>query len=176
MCLSGGSSGIGASAVRILASKGAKVHVLDLNLPETIAQPPVHYHKCNTARWADLVSALAKVGEFDMLFANAGISESSRFVDDLIESSNQLLEPSYDVLDVNLRGTLNAVKFAIHTMRRQKSGGSIVITTSATAYAPEQSLPVYAAGKLAVGIHCGFTTAVLPLSQFLTDASTSLLG
>ena len=35
-------------------------------------------------------------------------------------------------------------------MRRRGVGGSIVITSSATAYAPEHSLPVYSACKLAV--------------------------
>lgn len=35
-------------------------------------------------------------------------------------------------------------------MRKNNIAGSIVVTTSATAYAPEQSLPVYSAAKLAV--------------------------
>ncbi|KAI1161220.1 hypothetical protein F5B18DRAFT_629495 [Nemania serpens] len=35
-------------------------------------------------------------------------------------------------------------------MRASKTAGSIVITTSAVAYTPEQSLPVYAASKAAL--------------------------
>lgn len=60
------------------------------------------------------------------------------------------MEPTYPVLEVNLKAVLNFVKLAWSKMRKQGTGGSIVLTTSATAYAPEQSLPVYAAGKLAV--------------------------
>ena len=57
---------------------------------------------------------------------------------------------------MNLRGVLNFVKLAVRAMRKVGGGdeggrgGSIVITWSATVYAPEQSLPVYSASKLAV--------------------------
>ena len=75
--------------------------------------------------------------------------------------ADKLKEPEYKVMDVNLRGVLNFIKLAIRAMRKngdaaeasgrdKPSGGSIVITSSATAYAPEQSLPVYSASKLAV--------------------------
>ena len=57
---------------------------------------------------------------------------------------------------MNLRGVLNFVKLAVRAMRKVGGGdeggrgGSIVITSSATVYAPEQSLPMYSASKLAV--------------------------
>lgn len=52
-------------------------------------------------------------------------------------------------MDVNLRGMLYTIKLAWFAMKQQKSGGSIVLTTSATAYVPWQSLAVYTSVKLA---------------------------
>lgn len=84
-----------------------------------------------------------------MVFANAGISEQKSFLTDTFDAG-LLQEPDYTVLDVNVRAVMNTVKLAWVAMKQQSTGGSIVVTTSATAYAPEQSLPVYSAGKLAV--------------------------
>ena len=90
------------------------------------------------------------VGPVDFAFANAGVSEETNYFADVLDAEGELQEATFSVLDVNLRGVLNFVKLAWSTMRKHNIQGSIVITTSATAYAPEQSLPVYAAGKLAV--------------------------
>lgn len=77
------------------------------------------------------------------------------------ENDGEFDEPIFAPVDVNLVGTLKFLKLAIGYMRRQKrregakwmqgAGGSVVITTSATGYAPEQSLPVYGTTKAAVG-------------------------
>lgn len=91
-----------------------------------------------------------------MVFANAGISEVTNTFTDQFDEENRLLEPSYAVVDVNLRGVVNVVKLAWHSMKKHGVAGSIVITTSATAYAPEQSLPLYAASKIAVSPFGGF--------------------
>lgn len=85
-----------------------------------------------------------------MVFANAGISESISFLTDTHDENGSLQEPSYDTIDVNVIAAMNTVKLGWNSMKRQGTGGAIVVTTSATAYAPEQSLPVYSAGKLAV--------------------------
>lgn len=45
---------------------------------------------------------------------------------------------------------LNTVKLGCGFMRKRNITGSIVITTSATAYAPEQLLPIYSPSKMAV--------------------------
>ena len=49
-----------------------------------------------------------------------------------------------------MKGVIMFVKLAVSYMRRQGNGGSVVLTASATAYAPEQNLPVYSATKLGV--------------------------
>lgn len=90
------------------------------------------------------------MGKVDIAVANAGISEVENYFDDSFDEQGHLLEPSRAVIDVNLVGTLNFCKWAISYMRRQGTGGSVVIVSSATAYSPEHSLPVYSACKLAV--------------------------
>ncbi|KAF6809468.1 short chain dehydrogenase reductase family [Colletotrichum plurivorum] len=147
--ITGGSSGIGYAAAKILAQKGASVHLIDLNPPETDVKG-VQFHHCDITNWAELRSVFNAVGSINFAFANAGTSEETDYFADKLEEDGLLAEPTYRVLDVNLRGVLNVVKLALSRMRADKTQGSIVITTSATAYAPEQSLPVYSSGKLAL--------------------------
>ena len=153
---SGGASGIGLAAVKILTSKGAKAFILDLAPPNDGLIPAgATFIRCDTTSWSDLQAAYKQVQHVDIAIANAGVSEEHDYFQDRFdESSGELLEPRYRVIDVNFRGVLSFVKLAISHMRRQgaDTGGSIVVTSSATAYAPEQSLPVYSATKLAVRI------------------------
>lgn len=153
---SGGSSGIGYATAKILATKGAIVHLLDLNPPTepgSADNPKLRYSYCDITSWIDLQSVFQQIGLIDMCFANAGVSEDTSFREDRRDEEGRLLEPRYDVINVNLRAVLNVVKLSWSVMRHQHEGGSIVLTTSATAYAPEQSLPVYSAVKLAVSLH-----------------------
>jgi NAD(P)-dependent dehydrogenase (short-subunit alcohol dehydrogenase family) len=166
--VTGGASGIGLAAARLLAQKGAIVHALDITEPdpalshqdgaEEPAQPSpgcIHFRKCDVAVWEDLRAAFAAAGPVDFAFANAAVTERADYFADVFEDDgSDLLAPPDDsfqrVLDVNLRAVMFFVKLAWSTMRRNGTRGSIVITTSATAYAPEQSLPVYAATKTGV--------------------------
>ncbi|KAL9123056.1 MAG: hypothetical protein Q9187_000383 [Circinaria calcarea] len=151
--ITGGASGIGYATAKILATSGAKVHILDLNLPDESDNRgtlQLEFIRCNVANWSELRLAFQKIGHVDMAFANAGISEETDYFQDRFEDNGLLAEPAYPVLDVNLRAVINFVKLSWSVMRRDGTRGSIVITTSATAYAPEQSLPVYAAAKLAL--------------------------
>lgn len=167
----GGASGIGFAAAKLLASKGALVHILDRHPPSATASfPPVHgqlpegitFHQCDITQWKALRSIFAQVGHVDYVFANAGISETEDFLADIldgaeknkgfteIEALNHLVEPAYPLIDVNLKGVLNVIKLGHHSFKRDGTPGSIVITSSSTAYSPEQSLPVYSALKLAL--------------------------
>ncbi|KAI9739469.1 MAG: Short-chain dehydrogenase/reductase prx4 [Claussenomyces sp. TS43310] len=146
----GGTSGIGLAAVKILVSKGAKVYALDLNPPDEPLPYGALYVKCNTASWSELVQSFKQAGHVDIAIANAGVSETVNHFEDQLSEEGELQEPTTSIIDVNYRGVLSFVKLALHYMRRQGKGGSIVITVSATAYAPEQSLPVYSATKHAL--------------------------
>ncbi|KAL4936870.1 hypothetical protein BDV06DRAFT_232952 [Aspergillus oleicola] len=147
--ITGGGSGIGLAATRLLSAKGAVVHVLDLHEPSLVLKN-VYFHHCDVAHWAALRSILDQIGAIDYAFANAGITETSDPFADHRDSERNLLEPGYEVFDVNVRAVFNFVKLAWSAMRQHNTAGSIVITTSAVAYAPEHSLPIYSSSKLAV--------------------------
>ena len=150
----GGASGIGLAAVKILISKGARAFILDLRHPTDELPDAATFIHCDCSSWSSLLSAFRQIPHIDIAIANAGVSEDHDYLDDTYsEETGEMLEPRYRVIDVNLRGVLNFVKLAISGMRRRGKGGSVVITSSATAYAAEQSLPVYSATKAAVRIY-----------------------
>ncbi|KAL4767278.1 short chain dehydrogenase reductase [Aspergillus nidulans var. acristatus] len=148
--ITGGSSGIGLAAATIFARKGAKVLNLDINPPPKSLGSEIEYRQCDVSKWSDLLEAFKQAGDIDIAVSNAGVSEETDYFADTFGNDDELLEPTYRVLDVNLRAVLNFTKLALSHFRRRKCEGSIVITSSATAYAPEQSLPVYSASKLAL--------------------------
>ena len=103
----------------------------------------------------------------DIVVANAGVSQEGDYFADTFTEDGDLAEPKYAVFDVNVKATLNVVKLALRAFRVQFGergvlngevdgeeglGGSLVLTSSATAYSPEWSLPVYSAGKMAVSL------------------------
>lgn len=134
------------------------MHVIDRDpLPELSTKQTISifFHQCDIANWPLLRSIFDSVGYVDVVVANAGVSQEADYFADSFDENGELLEPEYRVLDINVRATLNVVKLALRAFRRQwggrtDGGGSLVITSSATAYSPELSLPVYSASKLAV--------------------------
>lgn len=151
--ITGASSGIGLEAASIFAEKGASVLNLDINPPSVPVHENVEYRKCDISNWNELLAAFKHAGDVHIAVSNAGVSEETDyFADTFDEESGELLEPTYGVLGVNLRGVFNFTKLALSNFRKRKYPGSIVITSSATAYSPEHSLPVYSASKLAVSI------------------------
>ncbi|KAI9168055.1 Short-chain dehydrogenase/reductase ATR7 [Paramyrothecium foliicola] len=180
--VTGGGSGIGLAAVRLMARKGARVFILDLNAPdadtipvplegESVLPSNVTFFPCNVSKWADLRAAFrratSEAGRLDIVIANAGVSEEYDYFEDQLGDDGELLEPKYGVVDVNFRGVVNCVKLGVSQMRKQRkagdaAGGSIVITSSATAYAPEHNLPVYSASKAAtVGLLRGLRSRLV---------------
>ncbi|KAI9878963.1 MAG: hypothetical protein M1830_010017 [Pleopsidium flavum] len=151
--ITGAASGIGLAAAHILAAHGTTVHALDISPPhpEDPPSPPNVYHTiCDVASWPALLAEFTRIGHVDIAIANAGVSQECDYFANSFDSNGQLEEPKYNVLNVNLRAVLNFVKLSMWAFKKQCPGGSLVITASATAYSPEQSLPVYSATKLAL--------------------------
>ena len=153
--LIGAASGIGLATAAILARHGATVHSLDISRPITgLAENPdssrIHHRRCDVTSWPSLLTAFKEIGKVDLAVANAGVSQESDYFHDSFTSDGALEEPAYHVLDVNLHAVLNFVKLSLSMFKKQGPGGRLVLTSSATAYSPEQSLPVYSAAKLAL--------------------------
>ncbi|KFA56662.1 hypothetical protein S40293_11043 [Stachybotrys chartarum IBT 40293] len=154
--ITGAASGIGFAAAKLMAAKGATVHILD-SKPKCESElseelQGLHYHECNIASWPELRAVFDKAGNVDIAIANAGVSEEQHvnYFDDVLGVDGKLEQCQWGVLDVNYRAVLDFVKLAWSQMRKNKTQGSIVITTSTSSYMPEQALPVYSSGKAAL--------------------------
>lgn len=127
------------------------MYALDLNpIEEDGVSDLIQYRHCDVTNWKSLSAVFNEVGRLDIGIPNAGVSQECDYFADSFDADGNLEEPKYAVMEVNYRAVLNFVKLSLSTFRRQGHGGSLVITSSATAYSPEESLPVYSATKLAV--------------------------
>lgn len=127
------------------------MHDLDRNEPIESGWrdwPNLHYHKCDVASFASQRGVFDAIGPVHMVFANAGVAETSDFFADTLDDDGNLAQPDLLLFDVNVKGVWFTVKLAWSAMRKHKIAGSIVITGSTTGYAPEAALPTYSALKL----------------------------
>ncbi|KAG4431542.1 hypothetical protein IFR05_012977 [Cadophora sp. M221] len=171
--ITGAANGIGKAAAELYHLLGAKVVIGDLNetlgndLAAKLGQNAM-FQVCDVTEWFSLqklfVAAIERFGRLDIVIANAGIPE----IEDLFENSvdpttGQLLEPKYIVLDVNMRGVLATVKLAKYFFEKQKSPGSIVMTSSTGGYVGGSYLPAYMISKHGV---IGLMRAIAQNSPF----------
>jgi len=132
--ISGGASGIGLGAGKLLAACGAKVVLLDVNQEKGEAAAAeikgegnfAVFRKCDVTSNSDCKNTIESVekefGRIDILFNNAGVTVRKTVVD--------LTEDEWDfVLDVGLKGTYLLSKYTIPVMAKN-GGGSIVNTGS----------------------------------------------
>ncbi|CAK7236343.1 hypothetical protein SBRCBS47491_009605 [Sporothrix bragantina] len=160
VAITGGATGIGAATVSRLHSLGAYVSFLDVDRKNAEAMiqelsggnNPVRFYPGSVSVWADQVrffeGVVAQHGRVDIVLANAGImSAGEPLLADTLDDEGHLKEPSLAVLDVTLQGVILTSKLAIHTFRKQKSPGSLVITGSAASYVDGAGLPLYNAAK-----------------------------
>ncbi|KAI1294456.1 short chain dehydrogenase [Xylaria venustula] len=172
--VTGGSSGIGLSAVQLLLSLGASVISADLREPTESAVSSAQFNFCKTdvTKWQDLVGVFKKAielhGQVDHVFANAGVGPKVNYVNGLeLDDNGDPKEPSSFVLDINLTAMINTAALAIHYIRQNPSGGSIVINSSSTGVQRFRAVD-YAVSKhgtvgLMRGLHAALTAQNLPV-------------
>lgn len=139
--VTGGGSGIGRAAARLLASRGAKVAVLDLKPGEEFAGLTADVTDDESVRCA-VGAAADRLGGIDILVNNAGIGAAGTVADNPDEHWHQ-------VFDVNVVGIVRVTRAALPYLRRS-AHAAIVNTCSiaATAGLPQRAL--YSATKGAV--------------------------
>ena len=132
--VTGGASGIGAAISSLLAARGHRLIVTDVDgaaaealaatLPSAQAMALDVRDAAQSRRVADAV--LERYGRLDTWVSNAGVSRMARFVD--------IDEAQYDfTLDVNLKGLFFAGQAAARAMQRRGLGGCIVNVASMAA-------------------------------------------
>lgn len=142
--VTGGASGIGRATAELLAARGARVAVLDLD-PSGVEKPLLGYAADvtdDTAVRAAVAAAVADLGGLDVLVNNAGIGAQGT-----IEDNDDA--QWHTVLDVNVLGIVRTTRAALPHLR-SSAHAAIVNTCSiaATAGLPQRAL--YSASKGAV--------------------------
>ncbi|KAK2669978.1 Short-chain dehydrogenase/reductase SDR [Fusarium oxysporum f. sp. vasinfectum] len=149
--VTGGSSGIGLATVELLLSIGASVVNGDVQAPEKEMAGAYEFIKTDVTKWEELLALFNKAkethGRIDHVFANAGIGPRADYLSTQLDQAGNLMEPSSQNLDINLKGVINTSTLAIHHMRQQAEGGSIVITGSATGLQPTAKHGVLGFGR-----------------------------
>lgn len=142
--VTGGASGIGRATAELLAARGARVAVLDLD-PTTVEKPLTGYRAdvSDDASVREAVAAAAAgLGGLDVLINNAGIGAQGT-----VEDNDDA--QWHTVLDVNVLGVVRTTRAALPQLRAS-THAAIVNTCSiaATAGLPHRAL--YSASKGAV--------------------------
>ncbi len=154
--VTGGGSGLGAATARLLAARGAKVHVLDRNgeAAEAVASEIGGVALVgDVASEADVTAALDianAAGDGLRILVNcAGIGVAGRI---LGKAGPMPLEDFERVIRINLVGTFNMMRLAAERMsvlpeRDDKARGVIVNTASVAAFEGQIGQAAYAASK-----------------------------
>ncbi|EON64630.1 hypothetical protein W97_03863 [Coniosporium apollinis CBS 100218] len=166
--VTGGANGIGAQTVREYYARGANVVVADLPSSRTAAETLIFsfaeparalFIPTNIVVWDDMKSlfkaTVENFGPVHIVVANAGMMESQGFYDMELDEHGELKEPieSYRVIDVNLKGTMNTLRLAMHHMSTNpedsigQSRGSVVLVASTSGYFGGSGVVSYVASK-----------------------------
>jgi NAD(P)-dependent dehydrogenase (short-subunit alcohol dehydrogenase family) len=155
--VTGGASGLGAATARLLASKGAKVALLDMNLEvgrQTAAEIGGIAVQCNVSDAKSAEAAFAEAakanGPVRILINCAGIGRAGKTVG---KDGPLALEQFAQVINVNLIGTFNCIRLAAAEMAKQDKlnedgeRGVIVNTASVAAFDGQIGQAAYSASK-----------------------------
>ncbi len=143
--VTGASGGIGEATARALQAAGYRVFGT-YRRPPAMRLAGVEYLACDVTSDEAVQTAvgqvLAKAGRVDLLVNNAGVG----LIAGAEESS---LEQAKSLFDVNLFGVFRMTKAVLPTMRRQRSG-RIVNISSVMGLIPAPFMALYAASKHAL--------------------------
>lgn len=148
--ITGGASGIGASAVKLFQENGATVIIADIQdqLGQALAcklGKKVSYIHCNISDEDDVRNLVDKVvaehGKLDIMFNNAGIID--RPFGSILDTQKSDLE---QLLAVNVVGSFLGAKHAARVMIKQRRG-CILFTASASTAIAGLGTPAYTVTK-----------------------------
>ena len=133
--VTGGARGIGLAISERLAEASYEVLILDIDGSNNTIQ-------CDVSDEAAVADAAARIGPVDVLVNNAGIWKFGPIEDTTVDDFSH-------VLDVNLKGAFNTIKYFGSSMLR-KGKGSIVNIVSIAAKQANPSVGSYGPSKAAL--------------------------
>jgi NAD(P)-dependent dehydrogenase (short-subunit alcohol dehydrogenase family) len=154
VAITGGAMGIGRATARLFAEEGATVALADVELDgaETVVKEIVGRGGRALAAGVDVGDAdqvqafvdrvVAAYGRLDVMFANAGIAHSARFLEHPEAQWHR-------VLRVNLTGVFLCCQIAARQMVKQ-GGGRIITTASINGFRGVENLVGYNVAKAGV--------------------------
>lgn len=152
--ITGGASGIGASAAQLFIEEGAFVAIADFNekgakqLAETLGQRAIGLF-VDVGEEQSIQEAIeqtvATFGGLDILCNNVGLTNLQKDLD--VERID--LEEWDRLMNVNVKSVLIGTRYAIPHMR-QRGGGSIINTASMAGFFGDSIRSAYGASKAAV--------------------------
>lgn len=154
--ITGGASGLGAGAARVLAAAGAKVALLDLQMDKAralAAELGGIAVECDVSNAASAESAMAAVqaqlGPCAVAVNCAGIATANRI---LGKDGPMALDVFAKTINVNLVGSFNILRLAAAQMQQREPNadgerGVIISTASIAAYEGQIGQAAYSASK-----------------------------
>jgi NAD(P)-dependent dehydrogenase (short-subunit alcohol dehydrogenase family) len=157
--VTGGASGLGEATVRLLAERGARVVVLDMNdekgqqLAKETGGVFAHADVTSTEEVIAAIEAAKEMGPLRSLVNCAGIGWATRTIgrDGSYESAHDL-EVYKKVININLVGTFNCVRLAASAMslnepQADNERGAIVNVASLAAFDGQIGQAAYSSSK-----------------------------
>ncbi len=169
--VTGAASGIGRASAELFASEGAEVLAIDrLGANGEFEHHGIQFLACDLATAgapkAIVDAAVARFGKLDILYNNAGVSNSTL--------ASEMSDEAFDrVVAVNLRAVFRLSREAIpHIIK--SPGGRIISTASVMANGTDYGLSAYCASK--AGVVGLMRTLALELGKFGVTANAVLPG
>src|SRR5881227_1561021 len=173
--ITGGASGLGAAAARMLAAAGARVFIADLNDPlgQALAQElGATFIKTDVTNEQQVQHAIEQAGKLHILVTTAGIGVAEKLIG---KNGVHDLQKFVRVIQVNLIGTFDAARRAANLMTANEPDsdggrGVIIMTASVAAFEGQIGQPAYSASK------GGVVSMTLPLARELARHGIRVLA
>jgi rhamnulose-1-phosphate aldolase/alcohol dehydrogenase len=148
--VTGGAGAIGEGVARELVRAGANVVLVDKDearldaVRDRIGADVCETVVCDVTDEGDMRDAFLRAAELlggvDIVVVNAGVAHAGALAD-------LDLEAFEEAVDVNLKGAFLTLREALFQLRRQGTGGSIVLVSTKNVFAPGAEFGAYSASK-----------------------------